>query len=213
MHVQPTFSHHHIEMDEFLASRNESEFKSLCGLSFETFRYIYNKYCGITNLTTIINPGQLYDIFFYMKVYPVIRNLRSVLSKEDGSNWYIQDTIKRDLMSLALVIDELSAPFQQRHHPSNCLPHVFGANVTSCIESFPIVITRPDDADWQTLTCNGKYGANVLKAQLVCDNKGTPIWFSGPHVGTLHDMTLCEMYPPPVIEGEQIPTRLITRSI
>jgi hypothetical protein len=38
----------------------------------------------------------------------------------------------------------------------------------------------------------------------VVDNVGMPIWYSGPHIGTDHDIRIARDYPPPVILNESL---------
>jgi hypothetical protein len=64
---------------------------------------------------------------------------------------------------LAQVIDELTEAWEDRKHPSNQLPHVFERSVTGSIDSFPIIINRPQGGNMQRLFYNGKYGCHVVK--------------------------------------------------
>jgi hypothetical protein len=38
----------------------------------------------------------------------------------------------------------------------------------------------------------------------MCDHSGCPTWYSGPHLGTIHDSRLIADYPPPLIPNENI---------
>jgi len=46
-------------------------------------------------------------------------------------------------------------------------------------------------------------GAHVAKFQLACDHRGTPIFWTGPHIGTVHDMKLWERNPAPLHHRER----------
>jgi len=46
-------------------------------------------------------------------------------------------------------------------------------------------------------------GAHVAKFQLACDHRGTPIFWTGPHIGTVHDMKLWERHPAPLDPRER----------
>ena len=47
-----------------------------------------------------------------------------------------------------------------------------------------------------TFYYNGKYKAHALKIQVCCDNKANIFWYSGPHLGRIHDITLFRRYRP-----------------
>lgn len=51
---------------------------------------------------------------------------------------------------------------------------------------------------------NGKYGGHVAKVQVVCDHRGSVMWWSGPHIGTIHDLNLYREYSPPLLPNEQL---------
>jgi hypothetical protein len=105
---------------------------------------------------------------------------------------------------LASRVDELNEVWNDRHAPTNALPHLFPASVVGCVDSFPIFCSRPTDSFYQSSTYNGKYGGNVLKVQAVCDHSGAFLWYSGPHLGTTHDLTLYRQHPPELDNGDQL---------
>ena len=43
-----------------------------------------------------------------------------------------------------------------------------------------------------------------VQVQGACDNKGSLMWFSGPHEGVAHDMKLFREFMPPLEEGERL---------
>jgi len=173
-----------------------------CGVTAETFCYIYHAYCG--SGSPINHPMKLYHLLLYYKIYPTKRQY--LLYFHNHGNRY--GRYQQSLVSLAEYLsgrlDELSNAWTKRQAPDNRLPHIFGSQVTGCVDSFPIYVCRPDDIDWQHALYNGKYKAHILKVQLVCDHHGTPIWYSGPHIGTTHDTTVYKENPPPLIDNEQL---------
>jgi hypothetical protein len=50
---------------------------------------------------------------------------------------------------------------------------------------------------------NGKYGGCVLKVQAICNHTGAFIWYSGPHLGTTHDVKLYRRVHPPM-NGQKV---------
>ena len=46
------------------------------------------------------------------------------------------------------------------------------------------------------MRCAGKYKRHCVKVQVVIDNRGTPMWFSGPHIGSSADNALWRDYNP-----------------
>lgn len=40
--------------------------------------------------------------------------------------------------------------------------------------------------------------------QVISDHRGSVIWYSGPHVGSIHDLTLYRDNPPPLLPNEQL---------
>lgn len=61
------------------------------------------------------------------------------------------------------MIDELDTAWIKRKEEENQLPHVFGATVTGCIDTFPIIINRPARGNDQRFFYNGKYATHVVK--------------------------------------------------
>ena len=107
-------------MEEFLRGRKETDFKSLTGLSFDTFRCLFKRYCGSADQSTIKHPSELYDVFFYLKSYRIVRSLATILKREQvRSSWLLQDKIKQNLQSLANFTNELEVPWNNRNNPSN----------------------------------------------------------------------------------------------
>ena len=44
----------------------------------------------------------------------------------------------------------------------------------------------------------------MLKVQAVCDHSGTIMWYSGPHIGTTHDVQIFRQSSPPLYNGESV---------
>ena len=110
-------------------------------------------------------------------------------------------------------MDEVPTAWNARQGEHNRLPHLFSSHVTGSVDTFPVYVSRPKNAWWQKKLYNGKYGANVnthdlriltfrecahyahlgghvAKFQIACDHRGTPIYWSGPHLGTMHDIKI-----------------------
>jgi len=46
-------------------------------------------------------------------------------------------------------------------------------------------------------------GSHVAKFQIACNHRGTPIWFSGPHIGSTHDLQIWKDSPAPLKPRER----------
>ena len=93
-----------------LDSLADIELESICGLTRGVFLHLYRKYCGAT--TIIRNHTRLLRIFAYMKLYPTGRQTRVFA----GCSIH---TIKKGIMYLAGVIDELSEAWEHRQQLIN----------------------------------------------------------------------------------------------
>jgi hypothetical protein len=200
------------------------------GISSTSFEYLFLRYCG--DGTPIQLPSHLYQLLMYFKIYPVHRNLPQLFGMVHQSAAGVRENMIHRASYLAGVINELCTTWNDRfNHP---LPHVFDDMVTGSLDTFPIYVSRPTNEHAQTYLFNGKYGGHVLKVMFDClvhilnlhlvhldtmlmlfvclqvqiavDNVGVPIWYSGPHIGTDHDMRIARNYPPPVISGERFLT-------
>jgi hypothetical protein len=187
---------------DFLDQYSRDHLVYCCGVTSETFFYIYTTYCG--GSTPINHPIKLYQLLLYYKLYPTKRQFQLLFGPAGKHYSRFQGRLLSYAQYLSGTLNELTGPWTDRHSPDNRLPHLFNHRVTGCIDSFPIYVTRPTDADWQYALYNGKYKGHVLKVTLICDHHGTPIWYSGPDIGTTHDKTLYMKHPPPITDIEQL---------
>jgi hypothetical protein len=95
--------------------------------------------------------------------------------------------------------------FSDRLRPANRIPHPrFPASITGCIDGTPIYIRAPADPEWRASSYSGKYKACVVKLQLICDHSGNILWYTGPHIGTTHDIRLLQTNVPPLRPMEKL---------
>jgi hypothetical protein len=136
------FAYVDISLDDLL----DSQLEAICGLHRSTFLRIYRKYC----MGSIAIPTHLHllRIFAYLKLYPTSRSTSAFLNTHLPS-------IKKGIMYLASVINELTAVWNFRNNMINRTNHRFSNNVIGSIDTFPIVIYRPTKN--QSLLYNGKY--------------------------------------------------------
>src|SRR6185437_13843068 len=85
----------------------------------------------------------------------------------------------------------------------NRIPHHFCNMLTGSIDTFPVVVERPQ-SDKQSYLYNGKYKKHVYKFQMMCIHSAAPCFLSGPHLGVTSDIQLFRMYSPPLDEQECI---------
>jgi hypothetical protein len=191
-----------IIMEELTAEFDSRKFLAMTGVSSDVFRAFYSKYCGA--LTAIRKPLHLFILLNYYKTYQVHRAWDGVTTRISKSSSRVLSRIRLWERDLADRVDELSDAWNNRDNASNVLPHLFPPTVIGCVDTFPIYVSRPTDSHFQSQLYNGKYSCHVLKVQVVVDHSGTILWYSGPHIGTTHDIELTRRYPPPLADGEEV---------
>jgi len=152
------------------------------GVSITVFNICFCKYGG--KHTLIPYPDNLFYLLQYLKNNNVVRTLRSSDGSQLASSggWSLI-RIKETCAYLASVVDEVDECWLQRRRADNILPDTFSDRVLGCVDTTPIVI----DNAMSSAFYNGKYKQHVLKVQVVCDHRGRVLYYSGPHVGTIHD--------------------------
>ncbi len=183
-----------------LSDRHLSDqmFYILSGIRKAHFRHFYDTYCGVG--TPIDKHSKLFMLLRWYKQYFRGRELSVALGVRRNGTRLVAD-IKRWSAWLANRVSdaELLANWHARFDARNRLPVpdvLFGGQVTGALDTFPIYLYKPKNSNWQRLTYSGKYHANVLKVQMIVDNTGTPIWLSGPHIGTYADIRLARQHMP-----------------
>lgn len=192
-------------MDEartFVRGLPRSVFTAVSGIQKEVFIRLYSKYCGYN--TIIRKPIQLFEVFIFLKLYPTQLAQPIVFNNIVYYRRQYHRLIKRRVLFLAAVINEVDQTWNRRFEEPNALPHVFDRTVTGCLDSFPIHVNRPVTSNWQKLMYNGKYKGHVMKVQAICDHHGSIVWYSGPHIGSIHDIKLWNLYGPRLSLGEKL---------
>jgi hypothetical protein len=189
-------------MDNLFNEYNNAQFIALTGVSHDVFLAVYTKYCGPPS--SIRKPLHLFTLLMYYKLYPINRGWTGPLTRVNKQPSRVLSLIRIWEKELAEKVNELADAWDDRHNPSNVLPHVFPSSNIGCIDSFPIYVSRPTNSSFQSNLYNGKYGGHVLKVQAVCNHSGTLLWYSGPHIGTHHDVELYRQYSPPLDDDEEV---------
>jgi len=114
---------------------DEEGLRANTGLSLQDARLLFEKYCGAN--TPIPEMIDLIEFFYYLKVYPTRRQLRMIYPSLRSSTQALK-RIKARLRYLADRMDDVQTAFEERREPEFQLPHYFGPNVSSCIDTFPI---------------------------------------------------------------------------
>lgn len=112
--------------------------------------------------------------------------------------------LRRTEVFLSSRMTDVDDAWAARFDPALALPHLFGPHVTGCIDTFPIYVSRPKDAAQQRALYAGKYGAHVVKVQVICNHRGAPTWYSALHVGRKHDLKVWKENRAPLAPGEQL---------
>ncbi len=189
-------------MEELFAAYDSRKFLAMTGVSMDVFQAFYVKYCG--TLTAIRRPLHLFILLNYYKTYQVYRAWDGITNRVNKSPSRVLHRIRVWERDLADRVDELDDAWTDRNNAANVLPHLFPDTVIGNIDTFPIYVSRPTDSQYQSQLYNGKYSSHVLKVQAVVDHSGTILWYSGPHLGTTHDIELVRQYPPPLAAGEEL---------
>jgi hypothetical protein len=159
---------------------------------------------------------QLWSLLKYYKKYNVFRA---------SANWFhgyhqtrLRETEEYLVSRMKLIFNN---SFPVRKESQNNLSHVFPSSVSGCVDTFPIFIRRPRGR-WQSACYNGKYKGHVLKVslhaqhnnkttlyallqiQIVVDHTGSPIWWSGPHLGTTADVEIWRANHPTLDVNEKL---------
>jgi hypothetical protein len=172
----------------------------------------------------------LFNLLVFYKMYPNNRLLFLILDTRSQKERVILTRMRQTEAYLASRMDEVDTAWAARNGDHNRLPHMFDEHVTGSLDTFPVYVSRPKDSWWQTKLYNGKYGTchaffrstrisashayplpsflrsggHVVKFQLACDHQGVPFFWTGPHIGTVHDMRLWELNPAPLARRERL---------
>jgi len=184
------------DVTEFVKLYHPKAFLAATGVPYQIFVKVYKKYCGLC--TPISKPIHLYELYCFLKMYPIEATTHIVYQNKRYYEAQHHRLVKARILWLASQMDEIREVWNNRTDPKNRLPHVFPSNVTGCLDSFPIRVSRPKDSSWQSAVYQGKYNlkAHVLKIQAICDHSGSIMWYSGPHIGTTHDLKLWRQHNP-----------------
>jgi hypothetical protein len=159
---------------------------------------VYQNFCGPN--TPITSRQHLFRLLYHYKVYPISRVLARTF------NLSCRRTLHRQLKDaedyLYQVLDELRQPFLDRFDEDNRCPEYFDYRFKSMLDAVPIYIRRPKR--YQRAFYNGKYKRHCLKLQCITDWKSRIIWYSGPHIGSTHDLSLFVRKHPPRMPHERI---------
>ena len=130
-----------------------------------------------------------------VQLYPVVRTLL-------GGSFA---RLRENAAALASRVNELQDVWKNRFHPNNRIPHMVGTEPTKCIiDCMDCKIERNENKRIQKYFFNGKNHQHAVKFQVIVNNSGVPMWYTGPHVGTIFDLTVFKKYQPPLRRNEKI---------
>lgn len=78
----------------------------------------------------------------------------------------------------------------ERHKQDMVWDDVFGTGVIGSLDSFPIVLRRAKNSVFRRGTFQGKYKLFIVKVQVVVNDIGLPLVWTGPHAGVRPDIRL-----------------------
>jgi len=109
-----------------------------------------------------------------MKIYPPF----DTIGKNRDKGW-LGTRLCQKLVWLSSQMREFGV--EDFRVPSNRLPGNLFKDCVGFVDTVPVYLESPGGVDWSYATYSGKYKANVLKFEVICDNSGLPVWFNGPH--------------------------------
>jgi len=139
----------------------------------------------------------------FYKLYPRRRQYQLIFGRNDKFGQFMR-RIRDYAQFLSARLILLDTAWVTRWQHANTLPHMFDANVRTCVDTFPVYTQRPKDNSWFRALYNGKYKSCVVKFQLYTDHRGSPIFFTGPHVGVRHDVVLFQQHTPVFMPHETV---------
>ena len=174
--------------------------QSQTGFPIDVLEDIYEKYCGFE--TPIKTRKFLVSCLEWFKNYNTFRYTSA--SKGNSSFSCQHSRFTSAINHLFYNVNELDEALVSRNDNRNRIPSEVPqvAAATLSVDTFPIYINRPSRD--QSLYFNGKYKAHILKVQVFVDNRGSICHYSGPHVGSQHDVGLFYRYRPTLPENEKI---------
>lgn len=175
----------------------EARCKQLTLFPIRTLRQVVGEIDGILKVEQIASLLCYYRSYGKLCYHAAVGNF-------DRRNWV------RSLMSIqeslySALNDRFITYFWNRRFEDENklpLPWFFGDRTTLIVDTFPIYINRPSFE--QSVFYNGKYGSHVLKYQIVTDNRGFIVSYSGPHVGTVADVTIWRRRKPKIEPSERV---------
>lgn len=113
-----------IAANEFINSfgTDESVFVACCGLHYDTFGQLFKRYCGYQ--TRINKPQKLFNLFKYLKQYPVERALQLEFNQRRTPGHIYTDL--NEMMDYFADVShkEIVKSWQARKRPENRLPNI-----------------------------------------------------------------------------------------
>ena len=128
------------------------------------------------------NMDDFCNLLHFYRLYPVKREFAAILGK-DHSNLFK----KLDLLSSSLFerVAELNSAHLLEVENRLCLN---GDVVIGSVDTLPIYVRRPSRN--QHIHFSGKYKKHVVKIQAFSDNLSNVFHYTGPHLGSIHDMRI-----------------------
>lgn len=168
---------------------------AVTGVTEFVLNLVFNFCCG--RGTPVEDMSTLVWTLNYLKAHPTTRITFTFLQTSDTRNTHRK--IWRCVEYLATKLRPLVD--SEWEHRAQCLvppdvAELYGNHCIGYIDSFPIRVKRPRSQMWRRALQNKKYNAHVFKVQMITNHVGTPIWYTGPHAGVIHDKKLWDNYNP-----------------
>lgn len=174
---------------------SQENVSALTGVTEFLLLLIFHQFCGLG--TPIEDLSTLIWTLNFLKAQPTSRISYTFMQTSDARNTHrkIWRCVRYLASRLRFLIDSEWEHRQECVIPPDVV-EIYGSNCIGYIDSFPIRVKRPRSQVWRRALLNKKYNGHVFKVQMITNHVGTPIWYTGPHAGVIHDKKLWDMYNP-----------------
>jgi len=128
----------------------------------------------------------LFELFYFARMYPTASQCAFLF----GNNVHYNRLLRRFSDQAAFLnsrTNTISYWHRRRFCFENMLPHLFSVFTTTCVDTIPIQVRKPEDSAHRSHLYSGKTKSCILKFQVGCMHLGFITSFSGPYSGLEYD--------------------------
>jgi hypothetical protein len=186
------------------------DYSAMMGVTKPVFGVLWTKFCGNESVInsqyvpTVARTSahllyrvreKLFELLYFMKANPRHRQLKVLCGRRSLGSFY--KTLYIRVRHLAHALQPVREQcWQQRYKAEMPWDDFCGTGCFGIVDTMPIFIRRPKLPNWSRATYQGKYKAHVVKMQLINDDQGLPLFWSGPHAGVRSDIRVWRDHGP-----------------